>query len=82
MKKVLNNLQGVKILNIAYLLKKSREKSGKTQRQVAKEASVSRTYYSDIEQGRYNPSLKLFIKLAAILDIDMNILKDNNFDKS
>ena len=48
-----------------------------TQKEIAKEANITQSYYSDIERGRCDPSLKVFSRLAAILDIDMNILKPN-----
>ena len=64
------------------LLKEQRIKAGLSQREVAEKINITQDGYSKIERGDKNPSLKTFSKLAAILDIDMNILKDNNFDKS
>ena len=64
------------------LLKIKRTEAKLSQQELADKANIAQTYYSDIERGRCAPSLKVFSKLAAILDIDMNILKDNIFDKS
>ena len=59
--------------SIEYVLKSAREKSGKTQQQIADEANVSRAYYADVERGRYTPSLKLLSRLGSILNIDLNL---------
>ena len=64
------------------ILKSRREEANLTQKELANKTNIAQPYYCDIERGRRTPSLKVFSKLAAILDIDMNILKDNNFDKS
>ena len=57
------------------LLKHYREKNGKTQKQVADEINVSRSYYADVERERYRPSLRLLSKLAELFNIDLNFLK-------
>ena len=57
------------------ILKNYRKKAKLTQKQIAKKINISQCYYSAIETGRLNPSLKVFSQLAAILNIDMNILK-------
>ena len=58
-------------------LKKSRKAAKFTQKELADKLNMSRTYYADIEHGRCKPNLIQFSKIAAILDIDMNILKPN-----
>ena len=63
---------------IESVIKKSREKAGMTQYQIADAAGVSRAYYADVERGRYTPSLKLLSRLGQILDIDLNFLKEND----
>lgn len=68
--------------SIEYVLKSAREKSGKTQQQIADEANVSRAYYADVERGRYTPSLKLLSRLGSILNIDLNFLKENDGNTS
>ena len=61
--------------NLSEVIKNSRIKAKLSQKELAIKANIKQPYYSDIERGRCNPSLKVFSKLAAILDIDMNILK-------
>ncbi len=61
--------------HIHNVIKKAREKTGKTQQQIADEVEVSRAYYADVERGRYTPSLKVLAKLAVILNIDLNFLR-------
>lgn len=38
-----------------------------TQAETAKKAKISRTYYADVERGRYNPSLETLNDIAAAL---------------
>ena len=70
------------MVTLKNILKTQRIKAHLTQQELADKVNITQTGYSRIERGTKNPSLKVFSKLAAILDIDMNILKDNNFDKS
>ena len=58
------------------ILKNYRKNANFTQQELANKINISQCYYSSIENGRFEPSLKTFSKLAAILDIDMNILKN------
>jgi putative transcriptional regulator len=46
-------------------LKDLRKEKGKTVRELAKEIEISGTHYSDIENGRKNPSLKLAVKMSS-----------------
>jgi len=66
---------GDAVEHIHNVIKKAREKTGKTQQQIADEVEVSRAYYADVERGRYTPSLKVLAKLAVILNIDLNFLR-------
>ena len=59
------------------ILKKHRTAAKLSQRKLAEKINIKQPYYSDIERGRCNPSLPVFSKIAAILNIDMNILKPN-----
>lgn len=69
---------------IAEILKHERKQRRWTQAEVASLANVSRAYYTDVERGRYTPSLKLLARLSVIFDIDLNFLKNfvgNNIQK-
>ena len=62
---------------IAELLKKVRNEKGWTQQYVADKVGISRVYYTDMENGRYTPSLKVLARLSVLFDIDLNFLKEN-----
>ncbi len=59
---------------VGQAIKKQRLQKKKTQIEVAKSIGISRSYLSDIENGRYMPSVNTLIKLASYLDIDLNFL--------
>lgn len=66
------------------IIKKRRNEVGMTQDQLSSVTNLSRNYISDIENGRYTPSLNALSKIAICLNIDLNVLKmteiqDNNF---
>lgn len=63
---------------IGDVLKSAREKAGLTQLELSGMVGVSRAYYADVERGRYTPSLKVLSRLADILGIDLNFLKQND----
>jgi DNA-binding XRE family transcriptional regulator len=48
-----------------------------TQGAFAKKAHVARTYASEIEGGRRNPSLKTMVKMARALKVSMGRLTKN-----
>lgn len=54
-----------KPLNRREWLKQVRKKKGYSVREVAKLIGCSWTHYSDIENGRRNPSLELAIKISS-----------------
>ena len=59
---------------IGKYLKEKRAKQNKTQREVAENTGTSRSYIADLEAGRYMPSVKVLIKLALYLGMDLNFL--------
>lgn len=63
---------------IESVIREAREKAKMTQYQIADAVGVSRAYYADVERGRYTPSLKLLSRLAVLLNIDLNFLKEND----
>ena len=64
------------------VLKTQRIAENLSQKELANKVKITQSYYSDIERGRCDPSLKVFSRLAAVLDIDMNILKEKEFDNN
>ncbi|WP_201763636.1 helix-turn-helix domain-containing protein [Chengkuizengella marina] len=45
------------------------------QHELSDTTGLSRNYISDIENGRYAPSIDALLKLANALDVDLNMLK-------
>lgn len=52
-----------------------------TQEEIAKQIGLSRNYLSDIENGRYMPSVETLIKIASVLELDLNFLKSTNISE-
>lgn len=50
-------------------IKKTREKLGKTQEEVAQEAEIHVTYLSRIERGVVNPSMEVLENIAKALKV-------------
>jgi len=62
--------------NFSRNLRKIRMAKGLSQEDVALEASVNRTYLSDLEREVYSASLDLVERVAAALDVDpLDLLK-------
>jgi putative transcriptional regulator len=55
-------------------LKGLRKNKGLTVRQIAPLLDVSWTHYSDIENGRKNPSLQLAIRMSKFLEFEVDKL--------
>jgi transcriptional regulator with XRE-family HTH domain len=55
-------------------LKEARAAKGLTVRQIAPLLGVSFSHYSDIENGRRNPSIELSMTMAEFYGIDLSIL--------
>jgi putative transcriptional regulator len=51
-------------------LKSLRIKKNLTQEQIAAKLQITRAYYTNLEQGRGNPSLKLASKIKEILNYE------------
>ncbi|WP_323012964.1 helix-turn-helix transcriptional regulator [Devosia sp.] len=59
---------------IAWNLRKARGARGISQENLAVDAGVDRSSISDIERGRFNPSIDLLDRLAGALSIDVSEL--------
>lgn len=55
-------------------LKAAREKSGKTQAQVAKEVGISVAQYQNIEYGKSEPGVRTAIRIAEVLGVNVKTL--------
>lgn len=58
-------------------IKEARKKMNLTQKNLAKDIDISRNYLSDIECGRYIPSVEKLLVLSNKLNIDLNLFKDD-----
>lgn len=54
------------------VIKQLREERGLSQQELADYAELDRSYISDMERGRYNPTLQTVYKLAEIFKIKPN----------
>lgn len=59
---------------IGQVIKSKRIQKNLTQNEVAENIGISRNYLSDIENGRYMPSVTTLSELASYLQIDLNFL--------
>jgi transcriptional regulator with XRE-family HTH domain len=59
---------------IGKAMRQARHALGLTQEQVAEQLELSVEFCSRIERGVSLPSLKTFIRLAVVLQVDVNIL--------
>jgi DNA-binding XRE family transcriptional regulator len=50
-------------------VRKARIIAGLTQEQLAAKANVSREYVGYVERGKYEPTVKVFIKLCRAMDV-------------
>ena len=62
---------------IGKIIKQARENKKLTQQDLSQKAGLSRNYISDIECGRYIPSVETLLSIASVLKIDLNLLKND-----
>jgi len=59
---------------VGAIIKEKRKSKNMKQNQLAEQVELSRNYISDIENGRYLPSVEALFKIATCLEIDLNTL--------
>lgn len=57
------------------LIKDQRKTLKLKQIDVSMKTELSRNYLSDIERGRYTPSVDALVKISKSLDLDLNLIK-------
>jgi transcriptional regulator with XRE-family HTH domain len=57
------------------IIRSKRREKNLTQVSVSRITGLSRNYISDIENGRYMPSINSLSKIAICLNLDLNVLK-------
>lgn len=62
---------------IGYRLQKLRKKRKLTQKALAEKTGISRSYLSDIEHNRYNPSFDTIEALSKALELDLKSFFDD-----
>ena len=65
------------IKELGKAIKKAREEKKLTQQALSEKTNMSRNYISDIECGRYVPSVEKLVILANMLGLDLNLLKND-----
>lgn len=60
--------------NLGRIIQEKRKALGITQNELSVSAELSRNYISDIENGRYTPSLDSLSKIAIKLELDLNLV--------
>lgn len=63
--------------DIGKFIKEKRLSLNMTQQELAEKAELSRSYLVEIEKGTYNISSETLIKLAIVLNIDLNFFKSS-----
>lgn len=58
---------------MAFGIKRYRETWGVSQRQLAERAGTSQRVVSLLEAGKYNPSLRLLERLAAAMELRLDV---------
>lgn len=53
---------------VGELLREIREQKGLTQQLVSERAEISRSYLSEVERGRYSPTLEVFLRICEGLE--------------
>ncbi|MEG1481813.1 helix-turn-helix transcriptional regulator [Clostridium sp.] len=64
-------------IKLGSAIKEARKKAKYTQKDVSDKTEISRNYISDIECGRYTPSVDKLIKISNLLDLDLNLIKND-----
>lgn len=59
---------------IGIVIKNKRKEKNLKQHELAAATELSRNYISDIENGRYMPSVETLSKVAVVLGMDLNFL--------
>lgn len=59
---------------IGNMIAEKRQEKGYTQQQLSDFTGLSRNYISDIENGRYAPSVEALTEIAKYLGINLNFL--------
>jgi len=61
-------------MELGQALARAREKRGMTQRELAERANVSKTYLSQIENGKKEPLISTLRAIAAAIDVPLPVL--------
>ncbi|MCL7873498.1 helix-turn-helix domain-containing protein [Bacillus altitudinis] len=65
----------IDVKKLGDLIKKERKANNLKQNEMAEKLGLSRTYLSDIENGRYLPGTNTLLRIAICIDLDLNTLK-------
>lgn len=66
--------------DVGVSIKKHRLLKGWSQSRLARESSVSQTYISELEAGKWTPNLSILRKLSAALGVPVSALLDEEVE--
>lgn len=75
----------MKVINpkeIGIRIKEARKAKKITQNEAAKKSGISRSYYADVENGRYSPSMDTLINISKALNVSTSFLLEGKEDFS
>ncbi len=55
-------------------LREVRERSGLRKIEAAQRLGIARSYYTELEAGKYTPSLRLLVRLADLFNVSVDYL--------
>ena len=62
------------LIELGVRIKNVRKERHMSQLDLSLESGLNKNYISDLEKGRRNPTLKVLLKIAYALNIDLSIL--------
>lgn len=62
---------------IGTIIRNARKEANFTQQEISNKTNISRNYISDIECGRYIPSVDKLVELSKLLNLDLNLIKND-----
>ena len=66
----------LEVENIRQRIKRERERQNLSQLFLATKADIAQSHYSEIESGKSIPSIKMLLKIADALEVDISFFFD------
>lgn len=62
------------LMTLSKVIYQERKKQKLTQTELADKSGINRTYVSDIERGKVNPTLMVLLQIAEALSLSLSVL--------